>query len=114
ILEPIPSLENEKFDIVVADPPAFIKNRKDLPIGKHAYLKINTQAIKWLESSGILVTCSCSGLLTEEDLLEVLAKAARRSGRDLQNLVRGGHGPDHPTLPGFPEGKYLKMILSRA
>lgn len=111
VLEHLMQFTDNSFDIVIADPPAFIKNKKDLPVGKHAYLKMNSQAFRIAKSGGWVVSCSCSGLLPETDFSEVLAKSAWRGKKKATVVARGGHGPDHPILHSFPEGNYLKMFL---
>jgi 23S rRNA (cytosine1962-C5)-methyltransferase len=99
------------FDVVVADPPAFIKSKKDIPIGKHAYMKVNTHAFRLATAKGLVVSCSCSGLLDEENFKEVIAKALRRNFLDARCVARGGPAPDHPGRLSFPEGMYLKMYV---
>lgn len=97
-----------EYDFVICDPPALIKGRKALGPGSHAYLKINEAAIRRLKPDGLLVTCSCSSLLSEEDFEGILSKAARRAGVEMRWILRSGHGADHPISHAFPEGKYLK------
>lgn len=111
VLEDLPRLPDRHFDIVIADPPAFIKAKKDLPTGSHAYLKMNTQAVRLTKSGGLVASCSCSGLFKEEDMIPVLQKAVRRDGREARCIAHGGHAPDHPVLVSFPEGFYLKMFV---
>lgn len=101
------------YDVVIADPPAFVKARKDLPQGLHAYLKLNTEAVKAVKPGGLLVSCSCSGAVSEQDLVNAVSKALPRAGRHGQILARGQQGWDHPWSMNFPEGRYLKMILTR-
>lgn len=101
------------YDIVIADPPAFVKAKKDLPQGLHAYLKINTEAIKVVAPQGLLVSCSCSGAVSEDDLLGAVTKAVFRTGRQGRILARGQQGWDHPWGTHFPEGRYLKMLLTQ-
>jgi len=110
VLEKLGGLPGQQFDIVIADPPAFIKAKKDIPTGKHAYLKMNTQAFRLVKQGGFVVSCSCSGLLNEEDLREAVRKSAVRNFLEVRNVTRGGHAADHPTLMAFPEGFYLKMF----
>ncbi len=102
---------NETYDIVICDPPALIKNKKGIPTGQHAYLKLNSQAMGLVAPDGMMVTCSCSGLLLKDDFLHIISKASRRMQKIPQIIAEGGHGPDHPHLPSFPEGFYLKMFL---
>ncbi len=108
ILEKITQIPDSSYDLIVCDPPALIKSRKDHPAGKHAYLKLNTECLRILKKPGAIVSASCSAHFTPEDLIETLAKAARRSQVSPQWIFRGGHGPDHPVIAEFPEGQYLK------
>lgn len=99
------------FDIIIADPPAFAKARKDIPTASHAYMKLNSQAFRLVNSWGYVVSCSCSGLVTEGDFKTVIAKALRRSNVDARLVARGGPAPDHPGRLSFPDGHYLKMLI---
>jgi 23S rRNA (cytosine1962-C5)-methyltransferase len=108
VLKDLASLEARSFDLVVCDPPALIKSRKDVPAGKHAYLQLNTQVFRLVREMGAVVSCSCSGLLEEEDFLAALGKAAYRNGARVRWVARGSQSPDHPMLLEFPEGRYLK------
>jgi 23S rRNA (cytosine1962-C5)-methyltransferase len=103
----------EKFDVVIVDPPAFIKRRKDLPKGQAAYRKLNQQAMQVLASDGILVSCSCSHHLGQDDLIVTLQQAARHVDRFAQLIEVGGHAPDHPIHPAIPETRYLKSLFCR-
>lgn len=109
VLEGLVDLASQHYDIVIADPPAFIKAKKDIPTGQHAYLKMNTQAFRVVRKEGFVVSCSCSGLLTEEDFREAIRKSIQRNKLESRGVLRGGHAADHPTLIQFPEGFYLKM-----
>lgn len=111
VLEGLPSLPSQHYDIVIADPPAFIKAKKDIPTGKHAYLKMNTQAFRVAKKNGFVASCSCSGLLTEEEFRDAIRKASLRNFTEVRSVLRGGHAADHPTLMQFPEGFYLKMYV---
>lgn len=108
------SLSGQKFDVVIVDPPAFIKRKKDIPAGKHAYLRINELALKVLTNNGILISSSCSFFLTRDDLREVLQKAATRLNINLQIVAQGSQGPDHPIHPAIPETEYLKTFFCRS
>lgn len=112
VLEGLGVFKDNSFDIVIADPPAFIKAKKDIPTGKHAYLKMNSQAFRICCRDGILVSCSCSGLLTEDDFREAIRKASVRNQKHAQCIGRGGHAADHPLLMSFEEGFYLKMYVN--
>lgn len=111
VLEGLTSFSQDSFDIVISDPPAFVKNRKDIHQGLHAYYKLNTQAFRICKPGGLVASCTCSGLVGLEDFKESLRKAILKSGHKAQCLLTGGQGWDHPTLMGFPEGQYLKMVL---
>lgn len=104
-------LPSTHYDIVIADPPAFIKSKKDIPVGKHAYLKMNTQAFRVVKKNGFVASCSCSGLLEEEEFRDAIRKASLRNFSEVRSVLRGGHAADHPTLMQFPEGFYLKMYV---
>lgn len=99
------------FDVVVCDPPALVKRRKDLLKSQRAYQKLNREALRRVRPGGLIVTCSCSGLLGEEDFREVLLRAQAQAGRTVQWVVRGGQGLDHPVRAEFPEGRYLKCWI---
>jgi 23S rRNA (cytosine1962-C5)-methyltransferase len=103
----------EKFDVVIVDPPAFIKRRKDLPKGQAAYRKLNQQAMQVLARDGILVSCSCSHHLGQDDLIATIQQAARHVDRFAQLVEVGGHAPDHPIHPAIPETRYLKSLFCR-
>jgi 23S rRNA (cytosine1962-C5)-methyltransferase len=111
VLEAITRLEKRSFDIVICDPPAFIKKKKDLPTGGQAYFKMNREAIRKVASQGLYVSCSCSGLFTEEDFRSMLARVSTTFDGEIRWLARGGHSPDHPQRPEFPQGTYLKAWM---
>jgi len=103
----------ERFDVVVVDPPAFIKRRRDIPKGQAAYRKLNQLAMQLLPRDGILVSCSCSHHLAQDDLIGAIQQAARHVGRFVQIVEVGGHSPDHPIHPAIPETRYLKALTCR-
>ena len=103
----------EHFDVVVVDPPAFIKRRKDLKEGVAAYRRLNQMAMQVLGRDGLLVACSCSFHMPRETLLEGLLGASRHLDRSLQILEQGHQGPDHPVHPAIPETDYLKAYFAR-
>ena len=103
----------ERFDVIIADPPAFIKRKKDLKNGEAAYRRLNEQAMRMLNKDGILVSASCSMHLPEDDLNNILLTSARHLDRNLQLLERGGQGPDHPVHPAIAETRYIKSITCR-
>lgn len=101
------------FDVVVLDPPAFIKRKKDIPRGEAAYRKLNQLALSLIEDEGLLVSCSCSYHLAPEALTALIQAAARHGGRDVQILEAGSQSPDHPVHPAVPETRYLKAFICR-
>lgn len=103
----------QTFDVIILDPPAFIKRQKDAKEGLLAYQRINEAALKLLAPHGVLISCSCSMQLKYDDFVEALRRAAYRAGCDLQILERGHQGPDHPVHLAIPETDYLKMIIVR-
>lgn len=103
----------ERFDVVVVDPPAFIKRRRDIPKGQAAYRKLNQLAMQLLPRDGILVSCSCSHHLAQDELIGAIQQAARHVGRFVQIIEVGGHAPDHPIHPAIPETRYLKALVCR-
>lgn len=103
----------ERYDVVIVDPPAFIKRRKEIPQGQAAYRKLNQLALRVLEPGGLLVSCSCSYHLSAADLLVALQGAARHVDRFVQVLHEGGQSPDHPRHPAIPETRYLKAFFCR-
>jgi len=103
----------ERFDVVILDPPAFIKRKKDIPQGQAAYRKLNQLALGLLEGDGLLVSCSCSYHLTTDDLVTAIQSAARHTARFVQILEMGGQSPDHPIHPAIPETRYLKALFCR-
>jgi 23S rRNA (cytosine1962-C5)-methyltransferase len=105
--------EGERFDIVILDPPAFAKRKKDLPKALAAYKRLNQLAVRLLDSDGILVSCSCSYHVSAAELQEAIAKAARGADRRLQVLELGGQAPDHPVHPAIAETRYLKAYFCR-
>jgi len=105
--------ESARFDIVVIDPPAFAKRKKDLPKALAAYKRLNQLAIQLLASDGILVSCSCSYHVSAAQLQDAIAKAARGADKHLQLLEMGGQAPDHPVHPAIPETRYLKAYFCR-
>jgi 23S rRNA (cytosine1962-C5)-methyltransferase len=103
----------QRFDVVVLDPPAFIKRRKDHAQGLKAYYQSNQLALKLLAPGGLLISASCSMSLAQEELVDVIGSAARNSGRFLQIVHSGGQGADHPVHPLIPETAYLKSVFVR-
>ncbi len=103
----------ERFDVVIADPPAFIKRRKDFKNGLTAYRRLNQMAMQVLERDGLLVSASCSHHLPHEQLRDLLRATSRHLDRHLAIFADGRQGPDHPVDPAMPEGDYLKALFCR-
>ena len=113
-LKGLGDLKPDSFDIVICDPPAFVKKKADLEPGLRAYVKLNRDALRTLKKGGLYVAASCSGLVRSGDWSRVLAESSLKAGRSLKQIALGGHGPDHPVRPEFPEGEYLKCVIGRA
>ena len=105
--------DGARFGMVILDPPAFIKRKKDARAGEEAYRRANGLAMQLLEPDGILVSASCSYHMPREGLQDAMLRAGRRLGRDLQILEEGHQGPDHPVHPAIPETAYLKAFIGR-
>ena len=104
-------LENQLYDIIVLDPPALIKRKKDFKQGYEAYRRLNHLALQVLSKNGILVSASCSHHLSRENLHEILRSSGRHIDRHLVFFAGGGQGPDHPIDPAAPETEYLKTFF---
>jgi len=102
-----------RFDVLVIDPPAFAKRKKDLPKALAAYKRLNQLAMQVIADDGILVSCSCSHHVSPAELQDAIAKAARAADKHLQILEMGGQSPDHPVHPAIPETRYLKAYFCR-
>ena len=100
-----------QFSMVVLDPPAFAKSRRNMEGAATGYKEINLRALRLLGPGGILVTCSCSHHVSEAMLLELVAEAALDSNRTLRVLERRTQSQDHPILLTVPETHYLKCLI---
>lgn len=103
--------EGKKYDVVILDPPAFVKRRKDLKEGSLAYRRINRLAMNLIKNEGILVSASCSFHLGHEQLLNEIRQASYLANVDCQVLEQGHQGPDHPIHPAMKETDYLKSFI---
>jgi 23S rRNA (cytosine1962-C5)-methyltransferase len=99
------------FSMVVLDPPAFAKSRRNLESAATGYKEINLRALRLLQPGGVLVTCSCSHHLSEAALLELVAQASLDANRTLRVLERRTQSQDHPILLTVPETLYLKCLI---
>jgi 23S rRNA (cytosine1962-C5)-methyltransferase len=118
------------FDVVVLDPPKLIRNRDELADGTRKHFDLNRLALQLVRPGGLMLSCSCSGLLPEDDFLRLLFAAARAAhaserpapargarastapvaGRTLQIIGKSGAAADHPVAPQCPETEYLKAV----
>jgi 23S rRNA (cytosine1962-C5)-methyltransferase len=103
----------EKFDVVIADPPAFAPGKKDLGNGLRAYSRTAMQAASLTAPGGFLVLCSCSHAADLTKFRQASLRGIGRAGRSAQILHNGSAGPDHPTHPQLAESGYLKAIFMR-
>ncbi len=103
--------DGRRFDLIVLDPPAFAKSRRDRPAAIRGYREINRRALQLLNPGGGLVTCSCSYNLSEAEFLEVVRQAAAASSRPARLVERRGAARDHPALLALPESLYLKCLI---
>lgn len=103
----------EKFDTIVLDPPAFVKNRNALKQAIRGYKEINLRALKLLNTNGILITCSCSYHFNEEIFLSTIEECVRDSKKRVHLVEKRMQASDHPVLIGMPETYYLKCFILR-
>lgn len=102
-----------QFDVVVTDPPSFVKSRKELKAGLRGYRKLARLAVPLVAPGGYWFVASCSHHVTTEDFAEEIAHGLAASGRDAQLIAAGGAGPDHPVHPHLPETAYIKWQVFR-
>ncbi len=103
--------EGRKYGLVVLDPPAFAKSRKAVDQALVGYQNLSRLGLEALEPGGILVTCSCSGLVDELDFQTAVNRAFRQRRREARLIERLGAAPDHPVHPSMPETRYLKVLV---
>ena len=111
VFEALEHLAGESFDLVIADPPAFVKTRKDLKPGIRAYRKLARMSAATVASDGILCIASCSHHVDATQFAEQVRRGLRDAGRTGRILHAGGAGPDHPIHPALPESVYLKCLF---
>ena len=105
--------QNEKYDVVMIDPPAFAKSKKNLPAARKGYEKLNRLALQCTANGGYLVTSSCSHHLKKEEFLSLISAASIRAGKEVQLIHINGASLDHPQLPVMEETSYLKFAVFR-
>lgn len=103
----------EQFDLIIVDPPAFIKRKKDQKSGLQGYRRVNELAMRLLNRDGLLVSASCSHHLKRDQLKSLLLASSRHIDRNLVLLEEGHQGPDHPLHPAIPETEYIKTFFAR-
>jgi 23S rRNA (cytosine1962-C5)-methyltransferase len=106
--------QGEQFDVVVLDPPALIKRRKDLHAGMQAYYFINKVGLELLAPGGLLVSASCSHHLSEVDLRGIIQQLSEKMSRSAKLVAQGHQGLDHPIHLAIPETEYLKAFFVQA
>ncbi len=104
---------NEKFDVIILDPPAFTKSAKMIEKAYGGYKEINLRAMRLLNKGGILITCSCSYFMETNMFCDMIMHSAMDSHKKVQILEKRGAGPDHPVLVGYPKSEYLKCVVCR-
>jgi 23S rRNA (cytosine1962-C5)-methyltransferase len=106
-------LEGQRFDMVILDPPKLARNRPGVMKAMAAYKDANLSALKLLDAGGILVTCCCSGLVSEQEFLRAVNDAAVDAGRSVAVVERRGASGDHPYALACPETDYLQCLIAR-
>lgn len=102
---------DQKFDVIILDPPGMVKSKKDLQAGTNAYRVLHQLALKKLLPGGILITSSCSGWVDRLLFHKLVFWACEKEGRNLRMIEEHGHTWDHPLSIFFPEGEYLKYAV---
>ncbi|MBI3821168.1 MAG: class I SAM-dependent rRNA methyltransferase [Planctomycetes bacterium] len=103
----------QRFDVVILDPSKQTRDREEIDFALKQYFDMNKLALQAVAPGGIFLTCSCTGLISEEMFLETLRRSAWQAGRVLQVVHIAGAGADHPFLVHVPEGRYLKAVFCR-
>ena len=101
------------FDAVILDPPRMARTRGGMDRAVNGYVRLNQLGLQVLKPGGILITCSCSGLVSRDEFQEILAEVARQTGRDIQVLENRSQPADHPVRVTCPETEYLKVLICR-
>lgn len=105
--------QNEKFDLIILDPPKYAPSRSALTKASRAYKDLNRMAMLLLEEGGLLATFSCSGAVDISLFKQIIAWAALDAGKEVQFIHQFAQPEDHPIRSSFPEGEYLKGLLCR-
>ena len=110
-IQTIKQSDNQAFDFIILDPPAFAKNHRSLQQGLKGYRAINQRAMEALPAGGLLMTFSCSQAVSKEDFQTMIFTAAMNAHRRVRIVRRLPHAMDHPVSIHHPEGEYLKGLL---
>jgi len=105
--------DRDRFDVVVLDPAKMTRDREQVIPALKKYLDMNKLALAAVKPGGIFLSCSCTGLVSEEQFLDMLRRAAFYANRTLQVIKVSGAGADHPWLAHVPESRYLKAAFCR-
>jgi 23S rRNA (cytosine1962-C5)-methyltransferase len=105
--------QGRRLDVVILDPPSFARDRASRHAAERAYVRLNQLALRCVELGGLLASASCTSQVAPEAFRAALAEAARRAGRRLAVIHDAGQPIDHPVAAHFPEGRYLKFVVSR-
>ncbi len=105
--------QGDLFDAVILDPPRMARTRGGMDRAINGYVRLNQLGLQVLKPGGILITCSCSGLVSRDEFQEMLAEVARQTGRDIQVLENRSQPADHPVRVTCPETEYLKVLICR-
>ena len=103
----------QRFDVVILDPAKQTRDRDEVDYALKRYLDMNRLAMQVVAPGGLLLTCSCTGLVSEERFIECLRRSAWQASRTVQVLQVSGAGGDHPFYLHVQEGRYLKAVFCR-
>lgn len=105
--------ERARFDLVIADPPSFAPREDSVEAALKSYRALHASSLGLVVPGGFYVAASCSSHVGRDAFTDTVLEGARRAKRSLQLLDAWGAPPDHPRLPAFREGDYLKVLLLR-
>ena len=103
--------EGKTFDVVILDPPAFTKSRENIHKALTGYKEINLRGMKLLREGGLLVTASCTNLVSPQQFMQTISEAAKDARKQLRQLTYQSHPPDHPVIWGVENTEYLKFLI---
>lgn len=103
--------DQENFDVIILDPPAFVKQKKDKNNGLVAYQRLYQQAAKLLSKNGMVIAASCSSFVSSDELLQLANRASIKANQNWRLVLQGSNAPDHPIHPAIIETAYLKSLF---